>query len=284
MAGTAGANDVIEAREIYCRVGTKTILERVSLCVRSGEVLALVGPNGSGKSTLLRILSGELSPSQGEIWMNERRLDSWSASEQAQVRAVLPQTPHLYSAFTVEEVALMGRVPHIGKRSSEFDRRIAREALQRTNMLDCADRLYTTLSGGEKQRVQLARVFAQINAPEVSETRYLLLDEPTSSLDLKHQHALLQTAVQLSREGVAVLIVLHDLILAAQYADRVAVVQDGQIASCGLPMEVLTDELISKVFGIPASWLSWRNRESYASWSPFVDNMNAGVQTASTTS
>jgi iron complex transport system ATP-binding protein len=211
----------------------------------------VVGPNGAGKSTLLKTFCGDLTPTLGTVRLEGKPLREWRALAQARKRAVLPQESSLNFPFTVQEVVLMGRSPHVRTTEQPLDYRIAREALGRVAMWPLAERDYATLSGGEKQRVQLARVLAQIW--EVSETgqRYLLLDEPTNNLDLAHQHHTLAIAKAMSQEGVGVLAILHDLNLAAQYADRIALLCRGSLAGVGQPHEVFTRERISEVFALP---------------------------------
>jgi iron complex transport system ATP-binding protein len=238
------------------------LLEGVSLEVRRGEVVAIVGPNGAGKSTLRRALCGEVELSGGEVRMSGRTLAEWTALERARVRAVMPQESTLAFPFTAFEVALMGRLPHLRGAEGARDYEIAFLALEAVEARHLAERLYPTLSGGEKQRVQLARVLAQIWEPTSSDERggkgagererFLLLDEPTSNLDLAHQHSTLAVARRLAFEGVGVLVVLHDLNLAAQYGDRIVMLKDGGIAYTGRPHEVLTREAIREVFGVEA--------------------------------
>jgi iron complex transport system ATP-binding protein len=242
---------MLEARDIEVRIGGKALLQSVSLSLEPGEVLGLIGPNGAGKSTLLKVLSGELTPQGGTVAMSGRPLASWSAPERARVRAVLAQDTVLTFPFTAYEIALMGRYPFNNGRATLHDREIAREALRYVDVAHLAQRLYPTLSGGERQRVQLARVLAQIWEP--GGARCLLLDEPTSSLDLAHQHQALQGARRFALEqGVAALVVLHDLNLAARFADRLLLLKDGRTAATGRPADVLTPHHLSGCFGVEA--------------------------------
>jgi iron complex transport system ATP-binding protein len=242
---------MLTAQEISFYIANRSLLESIRLSVAPGEVLALVGPNGAGKSTLLKALIGEIFPTIGTVRMNARPLAAWSLKQRARCRAVLPQQSNLSFPFTVLEVVLMGRSPHSGGESAA-DFRIARQALATTEVDHLSERLYPTLSGGERQRVQLARVLAQIWQPLAThEPRYLLLDEPTTNLDLPHQHATLRLARQFARQGVGVLAVLHDLNLAAEYADQVAVLKQGRLEAKGAPVEVLTPSIISRTFNIP---------------------------------
>ena len=247
---------MLEARDIAVAIGGKRLLDGVSLGLRGGEVLALVGPNGAGKSTLLKVISGELVPSAGSVAMGGRPLQDWPALERARSRGVLAQDTALAFPFTAFEVAQMGRFPFNGGHTTLRDRAIAREALAYADVAHLAQRLYPTLSGGERQRVQLARVLAQIWEPQAG-PRCLLLDEPTSSLDLAHQQQALKGARRFALEqGVAALVVLHDLNLAAQYADRIALLHEGRLVACGTPREVLTAQRLAECFAVEAAILA----------------------------
>jgi len=244
---------LIEARALQVIVQTKALLEDVSLDVRAGEVVCVVGPNGAGKSTLRKVLCGDLTPARGEVWMNKRSLAEWSLIERARVRAVLPQDSTLNFPFTVLEVVLMGRAPHLNGAESVHDYKIARATLNEVEAAHLEERIYTTLSGGERQRVHLARALTQIWKPtrHADEARYLLLDEPTSNLDLAHQHRTLHLVRRFASEGVGVFLVLHDLNLAAQYADRIAMLREGRLVALGSPWDVLTPGTIGETFKIP---------------------------------
>ena len=238
--------------QISVMVGSSTLLAAVSLDVLPGEVVAVVGPNGAGKSTLLRVLCGDLVPTAGEVFLEERRLAAWPLRERAKVIAVLPQDTSLTFPFTVLEVVLMGRTPHLKGREQRHDYDVACAALQEVEVLALAHRLYPTLSGGERQRVQLARVLVQIWDVPSTGHRYLLLDEPTASLDLAHQHSALALAQRFARQGTGVLTIVHDLNLAAQYADRIVVLHAGKQLATGCPQTVLTPEMIQMAFAMSA--------------------------------
>lgn len=231
--------------------GGRFLLREVSFALRPGELLTIVGPNGAGKSTLLKTLVGDLTPLSGTIVLDEFPLSRWTALQQAKRRAVLPQESSLSFPFSVFEVALMGRNPHSSGRATALDKRISEAALERTDSFNLASREYPTLSGGEKQRVQLARVLSQVwELPETG-SRYLFLDEPTNNLDLAHQHHSLNVAKQFATEGTGVLAVLHDLNLAAQYADRVLILCRGGVVALGTPEEVLTTATLCTTFETP---------------------------------
>lgn len=241
---------MLEARNLSYYAGHRPLVEDVSVIVKPGEVHAIVGANGAGKSTLLKLITGDLLPSQGEVWLNGTPLKQWKKRDRAQLRAILPQSTLLSFGFTVLEVVLMGRIPHVRGKETPQDYAIAREALEATHTDHLADRIYTSLSGGEQQRVQLARVLAQIWNNETNQPRYLLLDEPTNSLDLAHQHATLVIARSFAAQGVGVLAILHDLNLVGQYADYVVMMKAGRSIASGSPEKVLEPKLIREAFNI----------------------------------
>ncbi|SEG63639.1 iron complex transport system ATP-binding protein [Nonomuraea solani] len=230
-----------ESRGVRFGYGRAEVLRGVDLSIVAGEVLALVGPNGSGKSTLLSVLAGDERPASGAVHLDGRPLAEWTAREQALRRAVLPQQLTLSFPFTVEEVVTMGRAPWERTPQERYDEEIVEAELERTSTRDFRTRSFQELSGGERARVSLARVLAQ-RAPMV------LLDEPTAALDIRHQEAVLGIARERAAAGDALVVVLHDLALAAAYADRVAVLSEGVVAACGPPGEVFTEELLSRVY------------------------------------
>ena len=246
---------VFEVRDVTVVRGARRIVDAVSLVARQGEVLALMGENGAGKSTLLKAMSGDVQPDRGEVLLNGRALVERTALEQARQRAVLPQETTLAFAFTALEIVLLGRSPWCGGHPGASDRLVARDALRRTDAWHLALRSYPTLSGGERARVMLARVIAQIVRSESSShpgPRALLLDEPSAMLDIAHQHAAFKVIRDLAREeGVAVVAVLHDPNLAAIYADRVALMKQGRLLACGPTAETMSEDLMTRCFSIP---------------------------------
>lgn len=222
--------------------GDRAVLRDIHLHVDHGEVVALVGPNGAGKTTLLAALGGDLEYRGGSIRIAGRDLQAWSGRELALRRAVLLQDNELSFPFTVRDTVMMGRAPWADTAAAVDDDRYVDAALAAVDVADLADRAVTRVSGGERARAAFARVLAQ-------DTSILLLDEPTASLDIHHQELLLGLVRRRAAEGVAVVVVLHDLGLAAAYADRVAVLADGGIAAVGRPREVLTGPLLSRVYG-----------------------------------
>ncbi len=228
-------------------IGKKALVAHVDLDVRPGEVVAVVGANGAGKTTLLRMLSGELAPTTGSASLDDCPLSRIAPDRLARRRAVLPQHSKLAFGLTAREVVLLGRTPHSTRVSVDADS--VQRAMEKAGVAHLADQRYPTLSGGEQQRVHLARTLAQLDG-DTSESRYLLLDEPTASLDLAHQHQTLRTARRVADSGAGVLAILHDLNLAAQHADRIAVMKDGRIVADGAPGDVLTPEIVAHALGI----------------------------------
>jgi iron complex transport system ATP-binding protein len=236
---------LLEAAHLTWRVHDVAIVNDVSLSVSPGEVLGIVGPNGAGKSSLVRLLSGELRPHEGEVRIDGRPLREWRRRDLALRRAVLPQQAQLRFAFTALQVVLMGRFPHSVSADTADDIAIAERSLSRVDALYLRDRIFPTLSGGEQARVCLARVLAQ-------ETPLIFLDEPTAALDIRHQHRVTAIARELANEGRAVVIVLHDLNLAASL-DSVIVMREGRIVCGGPPTDILSPETLTNVFDYPVS-------------------------------
>lgn len=232
---------VVEAHDVCVELGGKRVVDGVGLRARAGEVLALVGPNGAGKSTLLAALAGDLTPSRGGVDVRGRPIRDWSAVELAMRRAVLPQAAALSFPFTVAEVVAMGRAPWAGTGRDDADERHIAEAMDQCEIEEFSDRPFPALSGGERARVALARVLAQ-------DTGVLLLDEPTAALDLRHQELVLRLCREKAGAGVAVVVVLHDLGLAAAHCDRVAILHHGCLEACGPPAEVFDADLLSRVY------------------------------------
>lgn len=227
------------------------LLRNIDLSIEAGRVTVLVGPNGAGKSSLLKVLTGELRPSQGSVSLNNMELSQWDIQQKANMLAVLPQHSELNFPFTATEVVGLGCIPHTTGYSE--DQKVITKALEMVDASYLQRRLYTQMSGGEKQRVQLARVLAQVWSPSEYGEQFLVLDEPTAAFDLAHQQMTLNIVRQFSDRGVGVLMVLHDLNLAARCADNLVVVNGGSIEAFGTPDEVLTEHLVSKVFDVKAT-------------------------------
>ena len=240
----------LEVRDLHLTYGERRVLQAVNLRAQPGRVLALIGPNGAGKSSLLGVLAGVLRPSMGAATLDGVSLERWPAAELARRRAMLSQRVQLGFGFRAEEVVMLGRSPHGTASSTAADRRIVEAALRASGAWALHKRNYLELSGGEQQRVQLARVLAQIwdcrEAPG-----WLLLDEPEAGLDIAHQHEVLGHARQLAQQGFGVIAVLHDLNLAARYADDVALLAQGRLVRHGNREQVLDAPVLSRVYGMP---------------------------------
>ncbi|CAM5221034.1 Iron complex transport system ATP-binding protein OS=Castellaniella defragrans OX=75697 GN=HNR28_001983 PE=4 SV=1 [Castellaniella defragrans] len=249
---------MLEASNILVRRRRRTILRHVRLALCPGRVCSLLGANGAGKSTLLSVLAAELKPDRteteapGQVTLNGRPLASFSAASLARARMVLPQKPGLAFDLSVAEVVAMGAYPFPELRDAQVAALTGR-ALGMADIPDLAGRRYLELSGGEQQRAQFARVVLQALAARDAdpEARYLLLDEPTASLDPLHQQTMLKTLARLAREErMGVLVILHDVNLAARWSDAIALLSDAEIVACGSPSEVLTVENIRRVYGV----------------------------------
>ena len=248
-------NALVEAHGLIVERGQRRLLDRVGLSLRPGELMVLVGPNGAGKSTLLGCLSGAIRPQQGQVRFAGRPLDSWPAAALARQRAVLRQGADIGFAFTVREVVELGRSPHHGIAGQRADQAAVARALAMAGIAHLERRTCTTLSGGERQRVHAARVLAQLLGDEAGlDGTCLLLDEPTAALDLRHQLEMMQVARRLAGLGCAVLAILHDLGLAARFADRIAVLDHGRLVAEGPADAALAPDVVAGVFGVRIAW------------------------------
>ena len=229
-------------------VKEKSLLSNVSLSLAPGEMKAIIGPNGAGKSTLLKLMSGDISPFKGQITLDKLSLNKLSAKQQASKRAVVAQHTEMYFPFKVHEIVTMGWLSAAESVITKHE--VASQAMREMGIYQLANQAYDKLSGGEKQRVQLARALMQLWRPDENQARYLLLDEPTSSLDLFHQQQLMKCLRGLLADGVGILIVLHDLNLAAQYADKLILMNQGRLMANDTPREVLVPDLLHDVYGL----------------------------------
>ncbi|OEE75302.1 heme ABC transporter ATP-binding protein [Enterovibrio norvegicus FF-162] len=236
----------IEIKHASLSMGNKVLLDDVSVRFNSGELTIILGPNGTGKSSLLKLLSREW-PCNGELNFYDKPAPEWKPEILAQSVGILPQSSSLTFGFTVREVVELGGLA-LSVPQREINN-IATANMTQTDVLHLEDRLYPSLSGGEKQRVHLARVLTQLS--KATRSTVLMLDEPTSALDIGHQHKTLRLAKQLANEGSAVIAVIHDLNLASQYADRVIMLNNGKIVADGAPEAVLTSTNIEAVYGWP---------------------------------
>ena len=234
----------IEIRDVRVELGGKPVVDGVDLDVAGGEWVALIGPNGAGKTTLIRAIA-RLVAFSGSIVLGGHPTATMSRTELSRILAVVPQEPSTPPWMAVGEYVLIGRTPHLGAfgREGRRDREAAARALERLDLLEWRERPLGTLSGGEKQRVVVARALAQ-------EARIVLLDEPTAALDIGHQQQALDLLDVLREEsGLTLVAAMHDLTLAAQYADRMVLLDEGRVAADGLPREVVTEEAIGRHYG-----------------------------------
>ena len=233
---------MLQLNNIHLRLSHKTILNAVNLELQAGELMVVLGPNGAGKSSLLKVASGEIAADSGEVLFWSQPLPQWPLLEKSRQCAVLAQQSLLDFPFTAQEVVALSRTPH--DTGIAIDRDIVDQALALMDISHLSQQLYTQLSGGEKQRVQLARVLAQV----WDNNSLLLLDEPTAALDFSHQQQVMNVLKKKANSGSAVLLVLHDLNLAASFADKVVLVNQGGICAAGTPEQVLREDLLQQVF------------------------------------
>lgn len=244
------AGTVFETRGITFRYphGVHDAVAQVDLAVRTAEMVALLGPNGSGKSTLLRLLLGALRPQRGTVRLFDRAIDAWRREDVARAVGVVTQAEELAFPLSVRELVAMGRYPHLGawRREGDADRAAIARAIDRCGLTALVHRSVLELSGGERQRTRVARALAQ-------EPRTLLLDEPTASLDIAHEMALFELLAELRADGVTIIIVTHNLNVAARYADRLVLLDQGVVAAAGAPRQVLTRATIERVYRWPVA-------------------------------
>lgn len=239
----------LEATQLTLGFGNKRVIEKLTLCIEKGMVLAVLGRNGSGKSTLIRALSRNLKPQAGTVYLDGKDIAAANGKEVARQLAVLMQMPSAPGDMTVGDLVECGRFPHQSwwRLPTAEDGRVAEWALEQTGIAWMRDRPVNTLSGGEIQRAWLAMALAQ-------QPRVLLLDEPTTYLDLCHQIEVMQLLGRLNKQhGISIVMVLHDINHAARYADSVAVLHEGRIAAMGPPAQVINRGLLRRVFGVEAT-------------------------------
>ena len=230
------------------RRGNRVVLDAIDLQLQSGAVTAVLGPNGAGKSTLLSCIAGLLRPERGSIELDGTSLHSLAAMQRARRIAFLPQTPEIAWAVDVQTLVGLGRIPFQGVSSDEEDRAAVARAMAKTEVAQWAERAVTTLSGGERARVLLARVLA-------GESDWILADEPFTGLDPSHQFEAAELLRAAADQGGGVVLTIHDLTLAARIADRVIIIDDGRIVADGSPQDALTPQILRDVYDIDAQWL-----------------------------
>jgi iron complex transport system ATP-binding protein len=245
---------ILKATNLNYSVGSSQLIKNVSFEVEEGSIFSIIGPNGAGKSTLLSLLTGD-AKAEGIVEIAHQDINDWESKELALKRAVLPQSVSLNFSFKVAEVVLMGRSPYVnGLAEGPHDYEISREALKIVDLEAYWDRDYTSLSGGEKQRVQFARVLVQLCKDSFEESlagKILFLDEAVANLDPTHQHQVFIILKRLQTQGLTVINVLHDLHLTAQYSDHVLVMKNAQMLTCDTMQKVMTPERLEEIYEIP---------------------------------
>lgn len=249
---------MLDGGHISVKVKGREILRDVTVRILPGRLTAVVGANGAGKSTLLRVLSGELRASRGTVSINGNSIQSYNARALSLVRSVLPQHTQVQFAFEVEQIIQLGRQAHSATRAENAA--VVEEVMELTGVSHFRTRIYHTLSGGERQRVQLARVLAQVWEQTVF-PRYLLLDEPTSSLDIAQQDIIFTLARAACARNIGVMAIVHDLNQAVQFADEMLFLKDGSSVAQGKPQAVFTKPVIEEAFGCPVSLYHVADRE-----------------------
>ncbi len=240
---------MLSAENITCTVGSKKLLEDVSVRFEPGKLHLIIGPNGAGKSTLIKVLCKQLNPAEGKVFYSGKEVGTYSDAQLAEVRSVLSQNIELSFPLKVWEVVLMGRYPHFNGKPKAADETACKEAMDFFDVTDLADRNYMTLSGGEKQRVHFARVAAQVWFPAEGKARYLLLDEPLTFLDVHYQFQFMNKITEMLGKGDLVVVgVVHDLNLAAKFADTIVLLNKGKLMAAGSKKEVLTKDNIRAAY------------------------------------
>ncbi|MFT5617698.1 MAG: iron complex transport system ATP-binding protein [Arenicella sp.] len=244
---------MLTVENISYRIGKKEILHKVDFMAKAGEMIGVLGSNGAGKSSLLKLITKENTLSDGSIYWKNRKVEDYNVKEMALERAILTQQTHISNDFPVPEVVMMGRYVHFKSLPQLVDYNAVEQAMLQTKIAKFSDRQYQTLSGGEQQRVQLARTLAQIDEGNVQGSKLFLLDEPLNNLDIKHQHQCLQLARNFARMGNVVLIVMHDINLASFYTDKIVLLNNGEMQHFGSPAEVLTEQHLRQAYDFPVS-------------------------------
>mgnify|MGYP002852416132 CR=1 FL=1 len=243
--------DLMTCQDVSYKISNSFINKDITLTVKNKDLISVIGPNGSGKSTMIKLLSGELAPTNGEITLKNKKLSDWNIKDLACIRSVLSQSSTLSFPFSVYDIISMGRYPFssIDNIHQRFERDIIDELLNYFDLLNLKNRNYLTLSGGEKQRVQLARVFAQIWSEDYN-GKFILLDEPISFLDIYHQIKLYELIYDLNNKGLTIIMVMHDINHALQYAQKVIMMKKAQLVFFGKVNDVINQDNLKEIFDV----------------------------------
>jgi len=242
---------MIDARNISYSIGGKRILENISFKAEGGAFIGVLGPNGAGKSTLLSVLSGIKNPNSGKVFWLNQEIQSWKIDAFAKIRGVLQQKTEVSAQMQNEELVMMGRYPHFKHDPSEQDQKVVKSAMKFTSTSHLAENWYQTSSGGEQQRLHVARVWAQLQSENSQEPKLFLLDEPLNNLDVKYQHQVMKLAKKFAEAGNVVIAVMHDINLASFYMNRLLLLKNGKLYLDGTPDEFLTEKHLESVFDHP---------------------------------
>ena len=244
---------MLAVNQLNISIKTRKLLQDINFSIQPGELFVIIGPNGAGKSTLLKALTEEINYS-GEINFQQQSIKKWTTAKLAKTRAKFSQHHQQDIPLPVNEVVMMGRYPYFASKPNLKDLKVVSESLKLTEMIAFKDKSYNQLSGGEKQRVHLARIFAQLN--NEFQEKLMLLDEPLNNLDVYYQHKVLEAVKGFVKKGNMAAIVMHDLNLAAQFADRILLLKDGKTVKYGDPKQVLTSKTICDVYDFPCKVMS----------------------------
>jgi len=242
---------MLEARQISYAHRKFRILDHVDISAESGELLVIVGPNGAGKSTLLSLLANEATQKEDTIYFKKKKFSEWDLRELAFNKAKFSQQYNPDMPLLTKDIVMMGRYPYFQSRPGAFDRQVVEEMMQQTDIFSLKERDYNSLSGGEKQRVHLARVLAQLQND--IQHKLAFFDEPLNNLDVKHQYNILATIREFTQKGNTAILVLHDLNLAAQFANNVLLLKKGKVMAHGNPQDVFTEEIITETYNFPCA-------------------------------
>tara|TARA_B100000614_G_scaffold161614_1_gene143945 strand:- start:8451 stop:9236 length:786 start_codon:yes stop_codon:yes gene_type:complete len=254
-------NSLLKVNSIFFKVRNKIILDDISISIKSGDMISIIGPNGSGKTTMLKAISNEIPITNGEVLFHNKNILNWDINSLANQKAVLSQSNNLVFPFSVIDIVKMGRFPIKDKGNQNEEEKLCKNILEIFDLGDYINQNYITLSGGEKQRVQLARVVAQIWSEDYS-NKLLILDEPTSYLDIKHQYSLFNFLKKLNQKGLTIMMVLHDLNHAIANSNKIVVLKNSKLISYGETKEVITEKLINKVFEIDLKLINYDGKDT----------------------